>query len=153
MVKARGYDQILWLYGEKNFVTEVGTMNMFFHIINDEGKNELITAPLTDGTILPGVTRATILELSKDFGVKSTEKQYTMDDILKYSKEGRIVEAFGSGTAAIISPVDLIHYRGEDIKIPVGAEGSFSKKLLDYILNIQHGKIQSKYVRTVKSYL
>eukprot|EP01080_Neovahlkampfia_damariscottae_P002251 gene2251-2425_t len=152
-VKEKGYDQILWLYGEQNYVTEVGTMNMFFQIINDEGNNELITAPLTDGTILPGVTRQTILELSHLWGVKSTEKQYTIDDIIKYSEEGRIIEAFGSGTAAIISPVDLIHYRGKDIKIPCGTEGSLSKKLLDYILNIQHGKIQSKYVRTVRSYL
>jgi branched-chain amino acid aminotransferase len=128
-------------------------MNMFFQVINDEGKAELITAPLTDGTILPGVVRNTVLEISKNFGVKAVEKQFTMFDVAKWSKENRIIEAFGTGTAAIVAPVDLIHWKDEDYKIPTTHEQSLAKKLRDYLLAIQHGEIPSKYVRNVLSYL
>lgn len=87
---SKGFTQILWLLGEEEVVTEVGTMNQFFFWITPEGKKELITAPL-DGTILPGVTRSCILELCREWGeFEVTERPYTMKEVAAAVKEGRV---------------------------------------------------------------
>ena len=92
-------------YGEDHQVTEAGTMNFFVRWTNEEGKEELVTAPL-DGTILPGVTRQALLDLMREWGeFEVTERAFTMDELAKAMDEGRVKEMFGSGTAATVSPV------------------------------------------------
>lgn len=106
-----GCDQVLWLLHD--YVTEVGTMNIFVFWKNENGEDELVTPPL-DGTILPGVTRASILELSrglKEF--KVVEKPFKIQEMVKAVKESRIYEAFGSGTAAIVSPIQSFNLNNE----------------------------------------
>ncbi|PKS11552.1 hypothetical protein jhhlp_003317 [Lomentospora prolificans] len=114
---SRGFQQNLWLFGEEEYVTEVGTMNMFVAIKDKAtGQKELITAPL-DGTILEGVTRDSVLSLAREKlvpqGWKVSERKYTMSELADASKEGRLLEAFGSGTAAVVSPVRAISWKGQ----------------------------------------
>jgi len=145
----RGFSQVLWLVEDQ--ISEVGTMNLFFFWVNEAGEKELITPPLTDGTILPGVTRATVLDLARQWGdFKVTEANFTMSQVAKALREGRILEAFGAGTAAVISPIERINYHGEDLRIPLGTQGStqageLSQRLLDHILSIQYGEIESPW--------
>ena len=94
---AKGYSQVLWLFGDDDQVTEVGTMNMFTLWINEDGEKELITAPLDDGTILPGVTRDSILELTRGWGeFKVTERNFNMAELTKALDEGRVIESFAA---------------------------------------------------------
>lgn len=114
---SRGFQQNLWLFGEEEYVTEVGTMNMFVAMKDKEtGQKELVTAPL-DGTILEGVTRDSILSLARERlapeGWKISERKYTMKDLSEASEEGRLLEVFGAGTAAIVSPVRTISWKGK----------------------------------------
>lgn len=114
---SRGFQQNLWLFGEEQYVTEVGTMNFFVAMKNKEtGQKELITAPL-DGTILEGVTRDSILSLAREKlapeGWQIIERKYTMQELADASQEGRLMECFGAGTAAIVSPVRKISWKGQ----------------------------------------
>ncbi|KAK0707477.1 branched-chain amino acid aminotransferase [Lasiosphaeris hirsuta] len=114
---SRGFQQNLWLFGEEEFVTEVGTMNFFVAMKNKEtGQKELLTAPL-DGTILNGVTRDSVLALAREKlepqGWKIDERKYTMKELDDAASEGRLIEAFGSGTAATVSPVRSISWKGK----------------------------------------
>ena len=111
-----GFTQVLWLCAkEKKYVEEVGTMNMFF-VIGDE----LVTPPL-HGTILPGITRATVLDLVREWGdYKVSERLITIDEVVSAAKDGRLKEAFGSGTAAVISPVGQIVYGGQAMQVSDG---------------------------------
>ena len=112
-----GYQQILWLFGPEHEITEVGTMNCFVLWRNEQGEMEMITAPLEDGTILPGVTRDSILHLARQWGeFKVSEARFTMGQVCKALEEGRLLEVFGSGTAAVIAPVKAIRYRDKVIK-------------------------------------
>lgn len=144
-----GHSQVLWLVEDR--VSEVGTMNLFFFWINEQGQRELITPPLDDGTILPGVTRSSVLDLARTWNeFKVTEGDITMTQVAKALHEGRILEAFGAGTAAVISPIERIHYKGEDLRIPLGTKGStqageLSQRLLDTMLSIQYGEIPSPW--------
>ena len=137
-----GYNQVLWLFGDKHEVTEVGAMNIFFVIENKETKKEeLITPPLTRGDILPGVTRRSILDLEHKRGeLVICERSIGMLEIVKASREGRLKEAFGAGTAAVISPISCIQWKGVDIDID--APGKISMRLWDDITGIQYGKVQ-----------
>jgi branched-chain amino acid aminotransferase len=113
---SRGFQQNLWLFGEEEYVTEVGTMNMFVALKNKEtGQKELLTAPL-DGTILEGVTRDSILSLAREKlapeGWAVLERKFTMKELSDASQEGRLIEAFGAGTAAIVSPIRNISWKG-----------------------------------------
>ena len=150
-VAEKGYQQILWLFGPKHMITEVGTMNFFMFWINDKGEKELITPPL-DGTILPGVTRDSILQLTKEWNqFKVSEKPIAMAEVIKALKENRIIEMFGAGTAAIVSPIKCIHFDGVDYKIPLDPKnpdsqaGPLTKKLADTITGIQYGEIPHKW--------
>lgn len=112
-----GCDQALWLIHDH--VTEVGTMNFFVFWKNEQGVNELITPPL-DGTILPGITRDTILKLMMELGeFKVSQKPFKIQQLMKACDEGRVHEAFGAGTAAIISPVKSFNYKGTTYDIPI----------------------------------
>jgi len=146
-----GYQQILWLFGPEHNVTEVGTMNFFMLWKNENGEKELVTPPL-DGTILPGVTRDSILALVKEWGeFKVSEKPVNMSEIVKASDENRIIEMFGAGTAAIVSPIKKIHFDGKDILIPLDPSdpdsqaGPLTLKLANYIMGVQYGEIDRKW--------
>lgn len=149
---ARGYAQLLWLFGDEHWVTEVGTMNQFFFWNNKEtGKPELVTAPL-DGTILPGVTRDSILRLTREWGeFDVVERPYTLGEVIDAVKEKRIIEAFGAGTAAIVSPVKGFHFEGTDYDIPLdradpaAKAGKLTQRISDTIMGIQYGRIDSEW--------
>lgn len=140
----RGYSQVLWLFGEEHFITEVGTMNLFFCWEKPGGGKELVTAPLSRGDILPGVTRDSVLELARGWGeYEVNERNVTMSEVVSAIDEGRMIESFGSGTAAVLSPVGVIHYNGRDLEIPLacGQSGEMCNRLWDEITGIQYGKI------------
>ncbi|KAN0000959.1 hypothetical protein ACTFIZ_001388 [Dictyostelium cf. discoideum] len=143
----KGYSQVLWLLND--YVTEVGTMNMFVFWKNSQGEKELITPPLGDGTILPGVTRDSIIKLTQQWGeFKITEKNFTMSELAKAIKEGRVFEAFGAGTAAIVSPIESISYKGENYNIPIDSSlncGPLTKRISDSIMAIQYGETDSDW--------
>ncbi len=141
----------MWLFGDEDYVTEVGTMNQFFYWINEDGEKELVTPPL-DGTILPGVTRDTLLSITREWNeFKVSERPFRMDDVIKVHREGRILEAFGSGTAAIVCPVDLIGYNGNDYVIPLDParpgekSGPLARRIYETITDIQYGVTPHKW--------
>jgi branched-chain amino acid aminotransferase len=140
---AKGYSQILWLFGENDEATEVGAMNFFIYLINKEtNRPELVTAPLTRGDILPGVTRSSILDLTRSWGDFDVSERYiTMGEIKEASDENRLLEAFGCGTATVVSPVSCIQYKGKDISIP--AVGELTQRIWDEIIGIQYRKIEA----------
>ncbi|KAJ3105572.1 hypothetical protein HDU97_007914 [Phlyctochytrium planicorne] len=150
-VAKEGYQQNLWLFGEEDFLTEVGTMNLFVLWKLPNGQTELVT-PTLDGTILPGVTRDSVLSLAKSWGeYKVSERPIRMSEVTKAIEEGRLVEMFGSGTAAIVSPIKNINYKGKDWAIPLDPKdknaqaGPFTKKLAETIMGIQYGEIPHKW--------
>lgn len=129
-----GYTQVLWLdAAEKKYVEEVGTSNIFF-VIGDE----LITPPLA-GSILPGVTRNSVIALAGHLGTKVVERPITIEDVIKTSESGSLKEAFASGTAAVISPVGHIYFRDKEYAINGGRTGTLALKLYNEILKIQYG--------------
>ncbi len=135
VAKKKGYTQVLWLDGvEKRYVEEVGTSNIFFRI-----GDELITPPL-GGSILPGITRDSVIELAKHWGIKVTERLITIDEVIETSRSGAMKEIFASGTAAVISPVGEICYRDADYRIADGSVGEWALKLYEEILGIQYGE-------------
>ena len=138
--KKKGFTQVLWLDGsEKRYIEEVGTMNIFF-LIDDK----LITPPL-EGTILGGVTRDTAIHLAKDWKFNVVERRISIDEVISASKRGGLKEAFGTGTAAVISPVGEIQYGDHRIIVNEGKIGPLSQKLYDEITGIQYGEKSDKY--------
>lgn len=140
----RGYQQNLWLFGDEGYITEVGTMNVFFAFKNAEGKKELVTAPI-DGMILDGVTRDSILQLcrerlSSEWTV--SERQFTIHEVEEKAAKGELIEAFGAGTAAVVSPIERIGWKGKDIAVPVGSgdAGELTKQIAEWIRKIQYGE-------------
>ncbi|MFC1883337.1 branched-chain amino acid aminotransferase [Thermodesulfobacteriota bacterium] len=132
--KEKGYTQVLWLdAAERIFVEEVGTMNMFF-VIDDE----VITAPLT-GSILPGITRDSVIQIVKHWGLKISERSLSIDEVIEAAENGRLKETFGTGTAAVISPVGQITYKSNDYTVAGGKMGKLSQRLYDEIVAIQYG--------------
>ena len=136
----QGYTQVLWLDAiERRFIEEVGTMNIFF-LIDDE----LITPPLT-GSILPGITRDSVLRLTKDWGFKVSEKRITIDDVFAANEKGSLQEIFGTGTAAVISPVGELNYKGRVCSINNGTTGKLAQKLFDELQAVQSGHKKDPY--------
>lgn len=146
--KELGVSQILWLFGKDHQIAEVGAMNIFF-VLRDAKTNEveLVTPTLAGGDILPGVTRDSIVEIAKTWKhLKVSERVITMGEVATAAKEGRLLEAFGAGTAAVISPVKGIIYQGEEIKVPTGENvGEVASSLWNTLMNIQYGKIEHPY--------
>lgn len=149
----RGFHQNLWLFKdidpetgkEEDFVTEVGTMNLFAAIVNKDGQKELMTAPL-DGTILEGVVRDSVLTLARERlapqGWKISERRFPMRELVEAANEGRMLEVFGSGTAATVSPVRVISYQGELVNcgLPDNEEvGPIALQMKDWLDGIQYG--------------
>jgi branched-chain amino acid aminotransferase len=140
-----GYTQVLWLDArEKQYVEEVGTSNIFF-LIGDE----LITPALT-GTILPGVTRNSVIRLARHFGIKVAERQLSIDEVISALQKGTLKEVFASGTAAIVSPVGQIYFRGKEHIINGGKTGPLAEKLYNEILQIQYGMKEDPFNWRVK---
>lgn len=142
-----GFTQVLWLDAKENkYVEEVGTMNIFFLI---DGK--LIT-PQLGGTVLPGITRRSVIQLAKEWNVDVEERRITIDEVFESHASGKLQEVFGAGTAAVISPVGLIHHQGNTITLDREKIGPFAKKMYDTITGIQYGKLDDPYgwVHTVK---
>ncbi len=127
---------MLWLDGvEKKYVEEVGSMNIMFKI-----DGEIYTAPCV-GTVLPGVTRRSIIELLKDWGYKVHEERVAIADIMKAADEGKLEEVFGTGTAAVVSPVKELDWEGKAAHISGGKIGELTQKLYDTLTGIQWGKL------------
>jgi branched-chain amino acid aminotransferase len=143
--KHEGFTQVLWLDGvHRRYIDEVGTMNIMVKI-----GDEVIT-PALGGTILPGVTRDSVLTLLRDWGVKATERQIAIDEVVEAHKQGRLEEVFGTGTAAVISPVGELAYRGEKMTIHGGRIGPLTQRLYDAIVGIQYGKSPDPHRWTVE---
>ena len=137
MAEEQGYAQVLWLDGvEKKYVEEVGSMNIMFKI---DGK--IYTAACT-GTVLPGVTRRSIIELCKDWGYEVIEGKLAIDDVMKAAHEGKLEEVWGTGTAAVVSPVKELKWKDDVAYISDGKIGPLTQKLYDTLTGIQWGKIE-----------
>lgn len=138
--KDLGYTQVLWLDGaEKKYVEEVGTMNVMFKI-----KGEVVTPELGD-SILPGVTRDSVLQLVKSWGYPAAERKISLDELYEAAKKGDLEEAFGTGTAAVISPIGLLSIHGERLQIKDGNIGPLAQKLYDTLTGIQWGKLPDPF--------
>jgi branched-chain amino acid aminotransferase len=132
----KGFTQVLWLDAlEHKYIEEVGTSNIFF-VINEE----LITPPL-GGTILPGITRDSVLQLADDWGIEVAERRISIDEVIEAAKDGSLTEAFGAGTAAVVSPVGEFCYKGENVVVNGGETGELSQRLFDGIQSLQRGLI------------
>ncbi|KMY54180.1 branched-chain amino acid aminotransferase [Bacillus sp. FJAT-27231] len=141
----KGYTQVLWLDGlEKKYIEEVGSMNVFFKI-----NGEIIT-PALNGSILEGVTRNSVIELLKSWDLPVTERRLAMEEIREAYKSGQLEEAFGTGTAAVISPIGELLWNDEKMVINEGATGPIAKKLYSTITGIQNGKEQDPFNWTVE---
>ena len=132
-----GYTQVLWLDGiEQKYIEEVGAMNIFF-VIGDE-----IITPELSGSILAGITRDSVIALAKKWGMKITERRLSIDEIVDAHENGQLKEVFGSGTAAVISPVGEIKYGEKEMVIEGGKVGKLSQKFMDSITGIQYGRME-----------
>ncbi len=138
--KERGYTQVLWLDAvERRYVEEVGTMNIFFKI-----NGKIITPPL-GGSILPGVTRDSVLQITRDWGMEVHEQLITIDEVMAANARGELEEIFGTGTAAVISPVGELYYKGEAVTINGGKTGTVAQRLFDELEAIQYGHKADPY--------
>ena len=136
--KHKGYAQVLWLDGvERRYIEEVGAMNMMFVY---EG-NKIVT-PALNGSILPGITRDSVLKLAASMGYTVEEDTMAIDEVIAAAKAGKLLEAFGTGTAAVVSPVNKICYQGEEVQIGDGEIGKVTLQLYDMLTGLQLGKIQ-----------
>lgn len=135
LAKKKGFTQVLWLdAAEKKYVEEVGTMNMFFVF-----DGEVATAPL-DGSILPGVTRDSVIKLLRSWGITVKERNIPIEEVITKAKDGTLKEAFGTGTAAVISPVGQITYKDMDFTVNNGVMGELSQRLYNELVAIQYGE-------------
>lgn len=136
---------MLWLDGlEKKYIEEVGTMNVFFVI------GDTIVTPELNGSILAGITRDSSVELLRHWGYKVEERKISIQEVFEANEKGELKEVFGTGTAAVISPVGELNYDGKIITINNGEIGPFSHKLYDAITAIQSGKAEDVLDWTVR---
>ena len=135
-----GFSQVLWLDGvERKYVEEVGSMNIFFKI-----DGQIYTAP-TVGTVLPGITRMSCIELLKSWGYQVNETRLAITDIMDAAEAGKLEEVFGTGTAAVISPVGELVYEDRKAEINGGVIGPVTQKLYDTLTGIQWGKLPDEH--------
>ena len=138
--KERHYTQVLWLDGvHRKYIEEVGTMNVFFKI-----GGEIIT-PSLDGSILAGVTRNSAIELLKSWGYAVHERKISIDELVQAYRDGKFEEAFGTGTAAVISPIGQLLYGGDLMDINSGRIGELSQKMYDTLTGIQWGNVEDAF--------
>ncbi|MGN1416464.1 MAG: branched-chain amino acid aminotransferase [Oscillospiraceae bacterium] len=140
----QGYTQVLWLDGvERKYIEEVGTMNVFFAF-----ENEIVT-PALQGSILSGITRMSSIEMLRDMGYTVNERRLGIEEVFDAAAKGTLKEVFGTGTAAVISPVGQLKWGDKVIEINNGEIGEISQKLYDNLTGIQWGKIPDKFNWTV----
>ncbi|WNG41370.1 branched-chain amino acid aminotransferase [Archangium minus] len=138
--KKRGYAQVLWLDAlEHQYIEEVGTMNLFVRI-----GDEIITPPL-DGTFLPGITRESVLTLLRDWGMKVSERKLAISELREAHKKGELREVFGTGTAAVISPVGGLGFQDGELRIGDGKVGEVSQRLYETVTGIQNGTLPDRH--------
>lgn len=143
--KKNGYTQVLWLDGiERKYIEEVGTMNVFFKI------NGKVVTPSLNGSILPGVTRNSVIELLKHWGQEVSEERITIDELIEYHKKGQLEEAFGTGTAAVISPIGELFYEGQTYTLNNNEIGTLTYKIYNELVGIQTGKNEDVFNWTVR---
>jgi branched-chain amino acid aminotransferase len=134
-----GYTQVLWLDAhEHRYIEEVGTMNIFFKI------GDTLVTPQLSGAVLPGITRRSVLSVAKEWGVPVEERKISIEELLDSYQNGELEEVFGAGTAAVISPVGLIHHAGKTIELDTNNIGPFAKRMHDAITGIQYGKLDDR---------
>lgn len=135
-----GYDQVLWLDGvEQKYIEEVGSMNIFFV------ENGTLVTPELNGSILPGITRKTVIELAKELGYKVEERRVSVEELFEAYDKGELDEVFGTGTAAVISPVGVLKYEDREIVINNNETGKITQHLYDQYTGIQSGKLEDKH--------
>ena len=141
----KGFTQVLWLDGvERKYVEEVGAMNVMFKI-----NGEIVTPALT-GSILPGITRRSCIEVLRDMGYKVTEKLVSVAELVDAMENGTLEEAWGCGTAAVVSPIGELSYGGKEYVINNNQIGEVTQSLYDTLTGIQWGRIEDKYKWTVE---
>ncbi|QTA83638.1 Branched-chain-amino-acid aminotransferase [Desulfonema limicola] len=132
-----GFTQVLWLDGvEQRYVEEVGSMNIFFYI-----DGELVT-PALNGSILPGVTRDSVIALARMWDIPCTERRVAIEEIMNAQKDGKDIEVFGTGTAAVISPVGTIRFRDDTVILNDNKVGPITQKFYDALTDIQYGRVE-----------
>ncbi|MDD6024734.1 MAG: branched-chain amino acid aminotransferase [Oscillospiraceae bacterium] len=136
----KGFSQVLWLDGvEQKYIEEVGSMNVLFKI------NGTIVTPALNGSILPGITRKSLLQILRDKGYKVEERRISVDELISAAKDGSLEEAWGSGTAAVVSPIGSLYFKGETYEVSGGKIGPVTQELYDTLTGIQWGKIADPY--------
>ena len=140
-----GYTQVLWLDGvERKYIEEVGAMNVMFKI-----DGEIVT-PMLSGSILPGITRKSCIEVLRDKGYKVSERLLSIDELVEAMEKGTLEEAWGCGTAAVVSPIGQLFYNGKTYTINNNEIGEVTQDLYNTLTGIQWGKIEDKYIWTVE---
>ena len=141
----KGYTQVLWLDGvHRKYIEEVGAMNVMFKI---DGK--IITPALT-GSVLPGITRKSCIELLKDWGYTVEERAFSVDELFEAAENGTLEEAWGTGTAAVVSPIGHLFYNNKEYTVANNQIGELTQKLYDELTGIQWGKREDKHGWTVR---
>ncbi|MGYP000002496379 len=141
----QGYTQVLWLDGvERKYIEEVGSMNVMFKI------NGKIVTPALTGSVLPGVTRKSCVQLLKDWGYEVEERLISVDELFEAAANGTLEEAWGTGTAAVVSPIGHLFYQGKEYTVCNNEIGKVTHKLYDTITGIQCGKVADPYGWSVK---
>ena len=139
--RAKGFQQVLWLDAvERRYVEEVGGMNIAFVY---DGKH--VRTPALSGSILPGVTRESILELAPDLGLEATEDRIDVHEMFADIEAGRITEAFAMGTGAVIAPVGRFGYKGQEYVINGNETGPVAQRLFEALTDIQYGRVADPY--------
>ncbi len=142
---SEGFSQVLWLdANEKKYVEEVGSSNVFFKV-----NGEVIT-PELNGSILPGITRLSVIEMLRSWGIPVVERRVSIEEIYRYADEGMLEEVFGTGTAAVISPIGELEWQGQKLPINDHKIGPTTQKLYDNLTGIQTGKVVDPYKWTVE---
>lgn len=136
----KGYDQVLWLDGvEQKYIEEVGAMNIFFLF------DDVLVTPALQGSILSGITRKSVMQMAEDMGLRVEERRIAIDEVLSRGEAGELKEVFGSGTAAVISPVGELSYGERKLIVNGGEIGAVTQKLYDTLTGIQFGEIPDPY--------
>lgn len=141
----RGFDGVLWLDGrEREYVEEVGAMNVFFRI------DDTVITPSLTGTILPGITRDSVLKILRDRDIDVEERKITIEELAEAYRQDRLKEAFGTGTAAVIAPIGRLQYGDLNMEIDLEEPGELTRSLYDQLTGIQRGRLEDKFNWTVK---
>ena len=137
---AKGYTQVLWLDGvHRRYVEEVGSMNVFFKL------GDKVVTPALNGSFLAGITRDSAIQLLRHWGIEVEERPIPIDELVEACRSGELKEAFGTGTAAVISPIGELSYKDEKLVIGGGETGPVSKRLYDTLTGIQYGRVQDPF--------